>query len=54
MWGKKIVLFYFFIFFQKEEVVLVFDNKSEKEMWRWEKKLFSFIFFNMAINYEFF
>ena len=52
--GEKNSFILFFIFFQKEEVVLVFDNKSEKEMWRWEKKLFSFIFFNLAKNYEFF
>ena len=32
LWEKKIVLFFIFYFFQKEDVVLVLDNYCEREM----------------------
>ena len=47
--GGETVLF--FIFFQnKKGAILIFDNKREKEMWSWEKKLFIFYFFNLTKN----
>ena len=41
LWKKEKTI----LFFLKEEVVLVLDNKREREMWSWEKKTFFFFFF---------
>ena len=47
LWKKEKTI----LFFLKEEVVLVLDNKREREMWSWEKKLFFFFFlFKLAKN----